>query len=80
MSSRSNERFVADGDSSGWWESEEGIKVGKQIEAEVRSRYRAELERAGRLRQHLLERRMRREIAAERAKVTLEILWVERGS
>lgn len=75
----SEERLIADGDSR-WWESEEGIKVGQQIEAEVRSRYRAEFERAGRLKQHLLELRTRREIAAERAKVTLEILWVERGS
>lgn len=77
MSSTLNERFVADG-ASRWWESQEGVKVRQQIEDEVRSRYRAELERAGWIKQILLERRMRREIAAKRAEVTLETLWVER--
>lgn len=77
MSSTLNERFVADG-ASRWWESEEGVKVRQQIEVEVRSRYRAEFERAGWFKQILLEHRMQREIAAERAKVTLETLWVER--
>ena len=74
MFSEPNERFVADGAFS-WWKSAEGEKVRQQIEAEVGARYRAELERAGWLRQILLQHRMRREIAAERARVTLETLW-----
>ena len=73
MSSRSNERFVADGHSR-WWTSAEGEQVRLQIEAEVRSRYRAELERAGWFKERLLERRVRREVAAECAKV----LWARR--
>ena len=73
MSSESNERFVAD-DHSRWWKSAEGERARQQIEAEVRSRYRAELERAGRFKRLLLEHRVRREIAAECAKV----LWAER--
>ncbi len=73
MSSGSKERFVAD-DHSGWWKSVEGEKVSRQIEAEVRSRYRAELERAGWLKRLLLEHRVRREIAAECTKV----LWARR--
>ena len=77
MSSVSKARFVADGH-AGWWKSAEGETVRQQIEAEVMSRYRAELERAGWFRRLLLERRVRREIAAECAKVTLEILWVDR--
>ena len=77
MSSTLNERFVADG-ASRWWESEEGVKVRQQIEVELRSRYRAKLERAGWLKQILLEHRMRRELAAERAKVLMETLWLER--
>jgi hypothetical protein len=76
MSSQSDDRFVAGGDSR-WWKSAEGEKMGHQIEAEVRSRYRAELERAGWFKQVLLEHRIRREIAAERARVTLETLWTK---
>ncbi len=77
MFSRSDERFVADGDSR-WWTSAEGVKVRQRIEAEVRSRYRAEFERAGWFRQILLEHRMQREIAAERAEVTPpETPWAE---
>ena len=76
MSSRSNEHFVADG-ASQWWKSAAGVKVRLQIEDEVRSRYRTEFERAGWLRRHLLEHRMRREIAAECTKVTLETLWTK---
>ena len=78
MSSGSNERFVADGDSR-WWKSAEGVEVRQRIEAEVRSRYSGEFKRAGWLKQLLLELRMQREIAAERAKVTpLETLWAKR--
>ena len=73
MSLESNERFVADGGSR-WWKSAEGEKVRRQIEATVRSRYRAELERAGWLKQLRLEHRIRREIAAECEKV----LWARR--
>ena len=73
MSSGSKERFVADGGSR-WWKSAEGEKVRQQIEAEVRSRYRAEFKRAGWFKQLLLEHRTRREIAAECAKV----LWAKR--
>ena len=73
MFSGSNERFVADGHSR-WWKSAEGEKVRQQIEAEVRSRYRAEFKRAGWFKEFLLERRVQREIAAECAKV----LWATR--
>lgn len=45
----------------------------QRIETRVRSRYRTRLEGAGWLRRVLLERRVRREIAAERAKV----LWTQ---
>lgn len=69
---RSGDRFVAGGD-SGWWESAEGADAMQRIETKVRSRYRARLEGAGWLRRVLLERRVRREIAAERAKV----LWTQ---
>ncbi len=75
MASGSNGRFVADGDSR-WWKSAEGVKVRQRIEAEVRSRYRAEFKRAGWFKQLMLEHRMQREIAAECAKVTPpETLW-----
>lgn len=70
MSSESNERLVADGHSR-WWKSAEGEKARQEIEGEVRSRYRGELERAGWLKRLLLEHRVRREVAAECAKV----LW-----
>ena len=77
MPSTLRDRFVAEG-ASGWWESEEGVELLQQIESEVRSRYRAEFERAGRFKRILLEHRMRREIAAERARVLLETHWAER--
>lgn len=76
MSSRSNERFVAD-ESSRWWKSAEGEKVRRQIEDDVSSRYRAEFKGAGWFKQLLLKYRMRREIAAECARVTLETLWAK---
>lgn len=68
MTSGPKERLVADGQSR-WWKSAEGEKVRQQIEAEVRSRYRVELEREGWFKQLLLEHRVRREIAAECAQV-----------
>ena len=74
MSSRSKERFVAEGEAR-WWRSAEGAELRQQIEARVRSRYRADLGRAGWFKQRLLGHRMRREIAAECAKVRLETLW-----
>ena len=77
MTPPENERLVAEGERN-WWDSPEGIERLGQIEAEVRERHAADLERAGWLRKHLLELRIRREIAAERDKATLEILWLER--
>ena len=73
MVSRSNERFMADGGFR-WWKSPEGVEVRQQIEAEVRSRYRAELRRAGWFKETLLEFRIQREVANECARV----LWARR--
>lgn len=73
MLSRSNERFVADGGFR-WWQSPEGTEVREQIEAEVRSRYQAELRRAGWFKETFLEFRIQREVDAECARV----LWARR--
>jgi hypothetical protein len=77
-SSQADERLVADGESR-WWQSEEGVKMRRRIETEVRRRHAGEFARAGWFRELLLELRVRREIAAEMKKVCpLETLWLGR--
>ncbi len=76
-----SERIVADGVADGeanWWASEEGVAQLQRIEAEVRARYGDRLAQPGWLEKRWLEWRIQREIAAERARAALEILWLGR--
>ena len=76
--SKPEERLVADGEAR-WWSSAEGIARLSRIEAEVRARHAAQLERSGWIQTAWIEWRIRREIAAARSRVTPpEILWLGR--
>lgn len=71
--------LIADGPAR-WWRSAEGVAASRRIEADVRSRYRDDFKRSGWLRQVVLEVRMRKEIAAERATVLPpQVLWTRGG-
>ncbi|MFQ5350626.1 MAG: SRPBCC family protein [Thermoanaerobaculia bacterium] len=75
-SPESAEKIVADG-ADNWWRSPEGVETRRRIEAEVRGSYSGRIECAGWIGEGLLEWRIRREIAAQCAKVKpLDVLWV----